>query len=159
MTVLKTWTSPFECPVIINVCVRLEFPEVSACAPCLRISRLECLEAGFAPNSCVLPWRGREWLVRHPHTSPAMARGHRLVFCCHRQCILPVGIIYCRSVVHFVKMAILTVSSQLIGLTFEQKITMVEFCILPYVLHDAGFYLLHNINITKLAPSKKLDYQ
>ena len=30
LTVLKTWTSPFEHPVIIHVCVRLEFPEVSA---------------------------------------------------------------------------------------------------------------------------------
>ncbi|KAF5932877.1 hypothetical protein HYC85_029048 [Camellia sinensis] len=28
LTVLKTWTSPFEHPVIIHVCVRLEFPEV-----------------------------------------------------------------------------------------------------------------------------------
>ena len=107
LTVLKTWTSPFEHPVIIHVCVRLEFPEVSACTPCLRISRLDCLVSGFAPNTCALPWRGKECLVRHPHTSPAMARGHRLVFCCHRQCILPVGIICCRSALHFVKMAIL----------------------------------------------------
>ena len=30
LTVLKTWTSPFEHSVIILVCVRLEFPEVSA---------------------------------------------------------------------------------------------------------------------------------
>ena len=30
LTVLKTWTSSFEHPVIIHVCVRLEFPEVSA---------------------------------------------------------------------------------------------------------------------------------
>ncbi|KAF5931795.1 hypothetical protein HYC85_027966 [Camellia sinensis] len=30
LTVLKTWTSPFEHPVIIHVCVRLDFPEVSA---------------------------------------------------------------------------------------------------------------------------------
>ena len=30
LTILKTWTSPFEHSVIIHVCVRLEFPEVSA---------------------------------------------------------------------------------------------------------------------------------
>ena len=30
LTVLKTWTSPFEHSVIILVCVCLEFPEVSA---------------------------------------------------------------------------------------------------------------------------------
>ena len=30
LTVLKTWTSPFEYSVIILVCVRLEFPEGSA---------------------------------------------------------------------------------------------------------------------------------
>ena len=30
LTVLKTWTSPFEHSVIILVCVRLKFPEVSA---------------------------------------------------------------------------------------------------------------------------------
>ena len=30
LTVLKTWTSPFEHLVIIHVCVRLKFPEVSA---------------------------------------------------------------------------------------------------------------------------------
>ena len=30
LTILKTWTSPLEHSVIIHVCVRLEFPEVSA---------------------------------------------------------------------------------------------------------------------------------
>ena len=30
LIVLKTWMSPFEHSVIIHVCVRLEFPEVSA---------------------------------------------------------------------------------------------------------------------------------
>ena len=90
LTVLKTWTSPFEHSVIIHVCVRLEFPEVSARAPCLRIPELDCLVSGFAPNTCVLPWRGRECLVRHPHTPPAVARGHRLVF-------NAIGNVYCRS--------------------------------------------------------------
>ena len=85
-------------------------------APCLRITELDCLVSGFAPNTCVLPWRGRECLVRHPHTSPALARGHRLVFCCHRQCILPVGILCCWSAVHFVKMTIL--SSRLLFIYF-----------------------------------------
>ena len=33
LTVLKTWTSPFEHSVIIDVCVRLEFPGVSAMLP------------------------------------------------------------------------------------------------------------------------------
>ena len=33
LTVLKTWTSPLEHSVIIHVCVRLEFPEVSATHP------------------------------------------------------------------------------------------------------------------------------
>ena len=42
LTVLKTWTSPFEHSVIIYVCVRLEFPEVSA-------TRL----ASGSPNSTV----------------------------------------------------------------------------------------------------------
>ena len=42
LTVLMTWTSPFEHPVIIHVCVRLEFPEVSA-------TRL----ASGSPNSTV----------------------------------------------------------------------------------------------------------
>ena len=84
LTVLKTWTSPFEHSVIIHVCVRLEFPEASARVPCLRISELDRLVSGFAPNTCVLPWKGRECLVRHPHTPPAG-------FCCHRQSILPLG--------------------------------------------------------------------
>ncbi|GMP68669.1 hypothetical protein CsSME_00028211 [Camellia sinensis var. sinensis] len=30
LTVLKTWSSPFEHSVIVLVCVRLEFPEGSA---------------------------------------------------------------------------------------------------------------------------------
>ena len=30
LTVIKTWRSPFEHPVIVLVCVHLEFPEVSA---------------------------------------------------------------------------------------------------------------------------------
>ena len=85
-------------------------------APCLRISEPDCLVSSFAPNTCLLPWRGRECLVRHPHTSPAVARGHRLVFCCHRQCILPISTLCCRSAVHFVKMAIL--SSRLLFICF-----------------------------------------
>ena len=97
LTVLKTWTSPFEHSVIIHVCVHLEFPEVSARAPCLRISELDCLVSGFAPNTCVLPWRGKECLVRHPHTPPAVARGHRLAICFHRHILLPVGTICCLS--------------------------------------------------------------
>ena len=36
--------------------------------------------SGFAPNTCVLPLRGRVGLVDHPHPPPAVARGHRLVF-------------------------------------------------------------------------------
>ena len=58
--------------------------------PCLRISAFDRLVSGFAPNNCILPWRGRECLVRHPHTPPAMARGHRLVFAA-------TGNVYCRS--------------------------------------------------------------
>ena len=97
LTVLKTWTSPFEHSVIIHVCVRLEFPEVSARAPYLRISELERLVSGFTSNTCVLPWKGRECLMRHPHTPPAVAGGHRMVFFCHRHFCLPVGTLYCRS--------------------------------------------------------------
>ena len=107
LTVLKTWTSPFEHSVIIHVCVRLEFPEVLACAPCLRISWFDCVVSSFAPNTCVLPWRGMECLVRHPHTSPAMAWDHRPVILCHRQCILPVGTLCFRSAIYLAKMAIL----------------------------------------------------
>ena len=92
-----------------------------------QISELDRFVSGFAPNTCVLPWRGRECLVRHPHTSPAMARGHRLVFCCHRQYILPVGILCCRSAVHFVKMAIL--SSRLLFVCFCRYFA---FCSPPY---------------------------
>ena len=97
LTVLKTWTSPFEHSVIIHVCVRLEFPEVSARAPCLRIPELDRLVSGFAPNTCILPLRGRECHVRHPHAPPVVAGGHRLVFFCHRHFCLPVGTLYCRS--------------------------------------------------------------
>ncbi|KAF5936557.1 hypothetical protein HYC85_024063 [Camellia sinensis] len=79
LTVLKTWTSPFEHSVIIHVCVRLEFPEVSARAPRLRIPELDRLVSGFAPNTCILPLRGRVGLVDHPHPSPAVARCHRLI--------------------------------------------------------------------------------
>ena len=80
LTVLKTWTSPFEYSVIIHVSVRLEFPAVSARVPYLRISELNRLVSGFAPNTCILPLRGRVGLVDHPHPPPAVARGHRLVF-------------------------------------------------------------------------------
>ncbi|KAF5931836.1 hypothetical protein HYC85_028007 [Camellia sinensis] len=89
LTILKTWTSPFEHSVIIHVCVRLEFPEASARAPCLRISELDRLVSDFTPNTCVLPWRGRVGLVDHPHPPPAVARGHRLVFAA-------TGNVYCR---------------------------------------------------------------
>ena len=81
--------SPFEHSVIIRVCVRLEFPEVSARAPCLRISELDRLVSGFTPITCVLPWKGRVGLVDHPHPPPAVARGHRLVFA-------STGNLYCR---------------------------------------------------------------
>ena len=97
LTVLKTWTSPFEHSVIIHVCVRLEFPEVPACAPYLRISELDRLVSGFAPNTYVLPWEGRIGLVDQPHTPPAVAGGHWMVFFCHRHFCLPVGTLYCRS--------------------------------------------------------------
>ena len=90
LPVLKTWTSQIAHPVLIHVCVRLEFPEVSARAPCLKISEHDCLVSGFTPNTCVLPWSGRECLMRHPHTPPAVAKGHRLVFDA-------IGTFYCRS--------------------------------------------------------------
>ena len=45
--------------------------------------------SGFAPNTCVLPLRGRVGLVDHPHPPPAVARGHRLVFAA-------TGNVYCR---------------------------------------------------------------
>ena len=80
LTVLKTWTSPFEHTVIFHVCVRVEFPEASARVPRLRISELDRLVSGFAPNTCILPLRGRVWREDHPYQSPAVARGHRLVF-------------------------------------------------------------------------------
>ena len=89
LTVLKTWMSPFEHSVIIHVCVRLEFPEVSARAPRLRIPELDRLVSGFAPNTCILPLRGKVGLVDHPHPSPAVARCHRLVFAA-------TGNVYCR---------------------------------------------------------------
>ncbi|KAF5961527.1 hypothetical protein HYC85_002736, partial [Camellia sinensis] len=57
-----------------------KFPEIPARAPCLRISELDRLVSGFTPNTYVLPWRGREGLVRHPHTLPAVARGHWLLY-------------------------------------------------------------------------------
>ena len=71
LTILKTWTSPFEHSVIIHVCVRLEFPEVSA--TCLASgspnSTVLCLV--LAPNTCVFALKGGEWLVGHPHIPPA----------------------------------------------------------------------------------------
>ncbi|KAF5934224.1 hypothetical protein HYC85_030395 [Camellia sinensis] len=54
-----------------------------------RISELGRLVSGFAPNTCVLPLRGRVGLVDHPHPPPAVARGHRLVFAA-------TGNVYCR---------------------------------------------------------------
>ena len=69
--------------------------------------RTRLFVSGFTPNTCVLPWKGRGCLVRHPLTPPAVARGHRLVLCCHRQCILPVGTICCRSALFFGKMTFL----------------------------------------------------
>ncbi|THG08285.1 hypothetical protein TEA_006528 [Camellia sinensis var. sinensis] len=110
LTVLKTWTSPFEHPVITHVCARLEFPKVSARVPCLRISELSRLVSGFAPNTYILPLRGRKCHVRHPHTPPAVAGGHRLVFSAigtfvfrsahfnaGRHSLLPVGTVFCRN--------------------------------------------------------------
>ena len=93
--------------MIIHVCVRLEFPELLARAPCLRISELDRLVSGFAPNTCVLPWKGKECLMRHPHTAPAVAGGHRMVFFCHRHFCLPVGTLYCRSALFFAEIAFL----------------------------------------------------
>lgn len=75
-------------------------PGVLGYAPCLRTSELDRFVSGFAPNTCVLPWRGRECLVRHPHTPPAVARGHRLVG-------VSIGTILCRSALNFFKMTIL----------------------------------------------------
>ena len=54
---------------------------------------------GFAPNTCVLPWKGMECFVRHPYTPPAGARGHRLA-------IVAIGTILCRSALNFVKMTL-----------------------------------------------------
>ncbi|KAF5932393.1 hypothetical protein HYC85_028564 [Camellia sinensis] len=134
LTVLKTWTSPFEHSVIIHVCVRLEFPEVSARAPRLRIPELDRLVSGFAPNTCILPLRGRVRLVDHPHPPPALARCHRLVFTAtgnivcrpalfvagqhffvpvlqeysaDRQCNVPTGTFFSADRPYFVPMAIL----------------------------------------------------
>ena len=90
LTVIKTWKSPLEHSVIIHIRVRLEFPEVLARAACIRIPELDRLESGFAPNTCVLPLRGRVGFVDHPYPPPAVARCHRLVFAA-------TGYVVCRS--------------------------------------------------------------
>ena len=97
LTVLKTWTSPLEHSVIILVCVRLEFPEFSAARALPQDLRTRPFVFGFAPNTCLLPWKGRECLVRHPHTSPAVARGHRPDFVIIGNVFLPVGSLLCQN--------------------------------------------------------------
>ena len=73
LTVLKTWTSPLEHPVIILVCVCLEFPEVST--PPLALGSLDstvlclvlhqtlvfCL-GGTGNGSWAIPTHHRPWL-------------------------------------------------------------------------------------------------
>ncbi|GMP33238.1 hypothetical protein CsSME_00006652 [Camellia sinensis var. sinensis] len=47
------------------------------CTPRLRISRLDFSVSGFAPNTCVFALKGKEWLVGHSHTPPAVPLHHR----------------------------------------------------------------------------------
>ena len=73
MTVLKTWTSPLEHSVIIHVCARLEFPEVSAAhltsasldstVSCLVLHQtlVFCLE-GAGNGLWAIPTLHRPWL-------------------------------------------------------------------------------------------------
>ena len=73
LTVLKTWTSPLEHLVIIHVCVRLEFPEVSATrlasgsldstVLCLVLHQTLVLFLGGAGNGLwAIPTHHRQWL-------------------------------------------------------------------------------------------------
>ena len=87
LTVLKTWTSPFEHSMIIHAHVRFEFSEDSAgrlASSSLNLT-VSCLveDQGlvvFAP-------KGKKWLVGHPSTHRPWpeATGH---FSCHRPNVL-----------------------------------------------------------------------
>ncbi|CAL5330424.1 unnamed protein product [Camellia sinensis] len=119
LTVLKTWTSLFEHTVIFHVCVRLEFPEASARAPCLRISELDRLVSGFAPNTCILPLRGRVGLADHPYPPPAVARCHRLVFAA-------TGNIVCRPALFVAACLVATLylaKQSMFGTTFSKSVS------------------------------------
>ena len=104
LTVLKTWTSPFEHSVIIHVCVRLEFPEVLVArlasgsldltVPCLVLT----------PHTCDLPWSEKSGLL-DPLTfhrpSPSIIGFLGVPPAMVSQNQWPVGIVYCRSALYF----------------------------------------------------------
>ena len=107
LTILKTWTSPFEHPVIIHVCGRLEFPEVSATRLASGSPNSAVLCLVLAPNTCVFALKGGEWLVAYPHIPPAFPWHHRLFMgatghgflesMAGRHYIWPAGTLFCRG--------------------------------------------------------------
>ena len=80
-------------------------------APCLKTSQLACFVFGFAPNTCCFASEGREWLVGHPHTSPAIAWGHWPCFVATGHWLRPVGTIYGRPTIVLVNLSFLAVRS------------------------------------------------
>ena len=66
LTGRKTWTSPFEHSVIIYVCVRFEFPEVSATRPASGSLDSTVLCLVLHQTLVVLLLRGEECLLSNP---------------------------------------------------------------------------------------------
>ena len=113
LTVLKTWTSPFEHPVIIHVCVRLEFPEVSATrlasespnltVQCLVLHQTLAFCLGGAGNALWgIPTHHRQWL----EATGWFLLPSALLFA-GRHILLPVGIFCCQSALFFVEVTFL----------------------------------------------------
>ena len=76
LTVLKTWTSPLAHSVILFVCVSSWVLESLGCAPCLRISRLDCSVFGFGTKHFYFCLEGREMAC----WPSLLSTGHRLWF-------------------------------------------------------------------------------
>ena len=107
LTVLKTWTSPFKHSVIILVCVRFEFPEVSATRALFQdlSTRLFCV--WFCTKHLCFCFGGQGMAcLPSPHST-----GHGLrppaVFCCHRPNVWPTSTLDGRPAIYFGQIAFL----------------------------------------------------
>ena len=103
LTVLKTWTSPLEHSVIIHVCVRLEFPEFSTRAPCLRTSGLDrlCLVLHQTLVFCLGRAGNALWGIPTHHRLGLEATGWlefpSALYCAGRHSFVPVGTQFCQN--------------------------------------------------------------